>query len=73
MYIVIELQTNNGKTANIVNAYDDLNTAFNKFHSILASAAVSTVEVHPAVILNEVGNTIASGHFAHAKETEVEE
>jgi len=73
MYIVIELQTNNGKTANIVNAYADLNTAFNKYHSILAAAAVSTVEVHTAVILNEVGNTIASGHFAHAKETEVEE
>ena len=73
MFIVIELQTNNGKTANIVNAYDDLNTAFNKYHSILAAAAVSTVEVHTAVIINEVGNTIASGHFAHAKETEVEE
>lgn len=73
MFIVIELQTNNGTTANIVNAYADLNTAFNKYHSILASAAVSTVEVHTAVILNEVGNTIASGHFAHAKETEVEE
>ena len=73
MFIVIELQTNNGKTANIVNAYDDLNTPFNKYHSILAAAAVSTVEVHTAVIINEVGNTIASGHFAHAKETEVEE
>ena len=68
MYIVIELQTNNGKTANIVNAYDDLNTTYNKFHTILAAAAVSSVEVHTAVILNEVGNTIASGHFAHAKE-----
>lgn len=70
MYIVIELQTNNGKTANIVNTYADLNTAYQKFHTILAAAAVSSVEVHTAVILNEVGNTIASGHFAHAKENE---
>lgn len=73
MYIVIELQTTNGTTGNFVFAFADLADAWAKYHAILSAAAKSSVEVHAAVILNEVGNTIASGHFAHAKETEVEE
>lgn len=63
MYIVIELQTNNGKTANIVNAYADLNTAFNKYHSILAAAAKSNVEVHTALILTETGGVVRAECF----------
>ena len=54
-------------------AFADLADAWAKYHAILSAAAKSSVEVHAAVILNEVGNTIASAHFAHAKETEVEE
>lgn len=73
MYIVIELQTNNGTTGNFVFAFADLADAWAKYHAILSAAAKSSVEVHAAVILNEVGNTIASGHFAHAKESEATE
>lgn len=70
MYIVIELQTNNGKTANIVNAYDDLYTAFNKYHSILAAAAVSTVEVHTALILTETGGVVRAECFDRREQAE---
>ena len=73
MFIVIELQTSNGATGNFVFTYADLADAYAKYHAILSTAAKSSVEVHAAVILNEVGNTIASAHFAHAKETEVSE
>lgn len=71
MYIVIELQTSNGTTGNLVFAFNDIADAYAKYHAILSAAAKSSVEVHAAVILNEVGSTIASAHFAHAKETEV--
>lgn len=70
MYIVIELQTNNGKTANIVNAYADLNTAFNKYHSILAAAAVSSVEVHTALILTETGGIVRAECFDRREQAE---
>ena len=70
MYIVIELQTNNGKTANIVNAYAEMPDAWAKYYSILSAAAKSKVEVHAAAILTETGSLVASGHFAHAKESE---
>lgn len=73
MYIVIELQTNNGTTGNFVFAYADLADAYAKYHAILSAAAKSSVEVHAAVILNEIGGVIESAHFAHHKETEVEE
>lgn len=70
MYIVIELQTNNGKTANIVNSYAEMPDAWAKYYSILSAAAKSNVEVHAAAILTETGRLIASEHFAHAKESE---
>lgn len=70
MYIVIELQTNNGTTANIVNAYAEMPDAWAKYYSILSAAAKSNVEVHAAAIITETGRLVASGHFAHAKESE---
>lgn len=55
MYIVTELQTN-GETTVVLNyTYTDKNTALQQYHTILASAAVSQVEVHTAFIVNELG------------------
>jgi len=70
MYIVIELQTTD-KTAVITSTYDDLAKAYQKFYTICAAAAVSSVPCHTAVILTETGRVIASETFAH--ETEVSE
>jgi len=54
-YIVIELQTNEkGVTGVIPVAYDDLNLARQKYHTILAAAAVSALPIHGAVILDPV-------------------
>lgn len=70
MYIVIELQTNNGATSNFVFAFADLADAWAKYYSILSAAAKSNVEVHAAAIITETGRLVASEHFAHAKESE---
>lgn len=54
-YIVIEMQTNEkGMTSVIPVAYEDLNLARQKYHTILAAAAVSTLPVHGAVILDPI-------------------
>ena len=72
-YIVIELQTNrDGVTANIVTAYTDRYQAEQKYHSILAAAAVSNVYIHAATILDMYGGVIKSEHYQH-ETAEVEE
>ena len=54
-YIVIEMQTNDkGETGVIPLAYEDLNLARQKYHTILAAAAVSALPVHGAVILDPI-------------------
>lgn len=68
MYIVIELQTNpDGTVGNIVSAYASRDQAFQKYHTILAAAAVSTLPVHAAVILDNKGLQIAAQYFEHAE------
>lgn len=66
MFIVIELQANNeGQVANIVTAYDTLPQAEQKYHTILAAAAVSSVPKHSAVILDPMGVQIMRDGFEH--------
>ena len=66
MYIVIELQTVNESTvANIVNAYTEQAVAEQKYHSILAAAAVSALPCHAAVMLDEKGRMIKSEFYTH--------
>ena len=55
MYIVTELQTNGEATAVLNDVYTDKGLALQKYHTILASAAVSEVQVHTAMIVNEIG------------------
>ena len=64
MYIVLEIQN----TAVLVNSYDTRNEAENKYHMILAYAAVSSVEKHSAVMLNDDGSFIKSETFEHEVE-----
>lgn len=68
MYIVIEMQTNGQTTATLTYAFTDRNTAYQKFHTILASASVSNVEVHTAIIVNEFGVTEDRETFEHRAE-----
>lgn len=69
MYIVIELQTMEGGTvANIVTSYNSRDEAFSHFHTILAAAAVSSLPVHAAIILDNYGRQIAAQAFTHEHE-----
>ena len=55
-YLVIEIQKNaDGAVGNLVYAYDSINDAESKYHTVLASAAVSGLPSHAAVLLNETG------------------
>lgn len=65
MYIVIELQTTDGATANIVQTKETKDQAMSTYHSILASAAVSSVEFHTAVVMDVTGRLIARECYEH--------
>lgn len=65
-YLVIEIQTSaDGSVANLVTAYDDRNLAESAFHSILASAAVSNLPIHSAVIITNEGFVINRECYKH--------
>lgn len=69
MYIVIELQTNaDGTVGNLVYQYNNRDDAESKFHSILASAAISSLPVHAAVMLTNAGTMVKSGYYRHGGE-----
>lgn len=63
-FITIELQKNaDGSFGNIVKAFEDQNEAESNYHAIMASAAVSAIPVHSAVLLSEEGFTIMRGCY----------
>lgn len=65
-YILIELQTNkDGTVGNLVTAYDNLDQAESAWHSVLAAAAISTLSVHAAVLINNSGEVVESRHYEH--------
>ena len=71
MYIVIEIQTNtDGTVGTIVNQYSNLNDAESKFHQILASASISEVPVHSAVIITNEGVTVRAECYNHGEHTD---
>jgi len=65
-YIVTELQTNReGLTGTITTTYTDRYQAEQKYHSILAAAAVSNVYIHAAVIMDQFGGMVKSEYYQH--------
>ena len=69
MYVVIELQTTaGGVVGNFVWAFANKDAAFSKFHTVLATAAVSSLPVNSCVILDNKGFQIAAQFFTHEVE-----
>lgn len=65
-YLVIEIQTSAvGTTSAIVDTYQDKAAAESKYYTILASACISNVPVHSAVIMTDEGFTIKSECYKH--------
>lgn len=72
-YLVIEIQKyDSGAMSTPTYAYDNQNSAEAKYHSILASAAVSALPVHSAVLMNEAGFVIKNQSYSHIPEPEPE-
>lgn len=69
-YIVIELQTNpNGTIGNLVWSFDDRAQAESKFHAVLSAAAISTLPVHAACLMDATGRLLDRGCYDR-RETE---
>jgi len=70
-YIVVEIQTSDaGVVSTIVNSYDGRNAAEAKFHTILASAAASSVAKHAAIMFSEEGFPLRHECYTHIVEEE---
>lgn len=69
MYILNEMQTTGTQTAlTPTQTFEDKNAAESAFHSILASAAISKVNVHTVVLMDEHGNTLRREFYEHTQE-----
>lgn len=67
-YLVIELQTNGGVVGNVINDYDNLAEAENRYYTVLAAASVSAVEIHTAMLVKSNGEIIHVDSRTHAVE-----
>ena len=66
MYIVIELQKNaEGAVSNIATDFATLAEAESKYYTILASASISNVPVHSAIIVSEEGFPVKHQCYKH--------
>ena len=70
-FIVLEIQTNSDETiGTIINSYTDRNQAEQQYHLILASAAVSSLPAHAAVLMTSEGAAIERKVYLHGQELE---
>lgn len=68
MFAVIEIQKNGETATPITTLFEDKDQAFNKYHTILAAAAVSDVEEHSAILISEEGSYMYHEKFVHESE-----
>ena len=65
-YIVLEIQVGAGESvSSLINSFDNKNQAESTYHSILASAALSELPKHSAVILTDSGEILANYCYEH--------
>ena len=67
MYLVIEIQTNDGVVSTLNYQYDDIHLAEQKYYLILSAAAVSTIDVHAAMIIDPRGTVLKNDFYEHNK------
>ena len=73
-YLVIEIQkSNNGQVSQIVTSHAERAEAEQKYHTVLAYAAVSSVDIHSAVMLTDEGDMIKKETYYHGQPEEEEE
>lgn len=72
MFAVIELQKNNGILSVLHDEFATRQAADQKFHTVLAYAAASQLEMHSATLLNEDGRMIRYESYQHQIEPAAE-
>lgn len=65
MYYVLEIQKGNETAPMLKTEHEDINTAEQKYHTVLAAAAVSTVPAHTAVLMDDTGETLRRQTYYH--------
>lgn len=72
-YIVLEIQSNaDGTVGTLINSFDDFNLAEQKYHLVLSSAAVSSVQTHSCVMLTDDGRYLKADTYDHSIKEEPE-
>ena len=70
-YIVTEMQTSADGVTGIINTtYSDYDTACNKFYTIMATAATSTVFMHVGMLVRSDGAILKNEQFNHFEDQE---
>lgn len=69
-YLVLEIQANADGSVGIppIASYDVRNEAESRYHSVLATAAISAVEMHSVVLLTSDGRVLERKSYNHASE-----
>lgn len=65
MYIVAEFQSTGDTVAILTYTYTESNLAEQKYHEILSAAAVSSVPLHAASMMNEYGCVAKNEFYTH--------
>lgn len=67
--VIVEIQhSNDGTTAALHEIHTERDVAEQTYHTKLAYAAVSTVDVHSVVMLNDVGDRIKGETYYHGEQ-----
>ena len=70
-YIVNEIQTYaNGQVGTLTYSFDTPNEADNKYYTVLASAAISTLPCHAVIQYTEQGFPLRYDHYEHEQPNE---
>lgn len=65
MFLVLEMQTNNGVVSTLSYSYNTMAEADNKYYTILASAAISKVQKHGAVLIDDECRLLRADCYKH--------
>lgn len=68
-FLVMEIQKIGDVVTNLVTSHDTLADAESKYYAVLSAAAISTVEVHSAILICEDGKPLKHESFRHYAET----
>lgn len=68
MFYVIELQTNGSEGNYLVTAKETRDEAMSTYHSVLAAAAVSAIERHACIVIDDRGTRIANECYEHGEQ-----